>query len=120
MKMRNFAVREWSRAIGMLWTGMTPRAVADRLGISARAVPRWWQRYTAAGSVADRPRLGRPHAISAVTKIVSAMTKIEGPVGYKSGQATYMQGLSHLSQDRKRYWKSFPGLEAYKCVSGQS
>lgn len=118
MKVKNFDLGERNQAIGMLQAGMTQRAVADRFGTSARTVRRWWQKFTAAGSVADRPRSGRPSTISTVTKIV--LKKAAGKRGQSATNvAKRLTRKGYPISDRtvRRYWKRTLGLKAYKmCV----
>ena len=70
MKVKNYDITERNQVMSMLQAGMTQCAVAGRFGTSARTVRRWWHKFTAAGSVDDRPRSGRPSAISNMAKIV--------------------------------------------------
>ena len=68
MKVKNFDLGVRNRAIGMIQAGMSQRDVALDVGASIRAVQRWWQKFKAVGSGADRPRSGHPSNISVVVK----------------------------------------------------
>ena len=59
-----------SRSIGMIEAGMTQKSAATACGMNLRTVERWWQRHRHGCSLQDKPRSGRPSALTAVAKIV--------------------------------------------------
>lgn len=53
-------VADRGRIIGLWQSGMTPADVADTMGVSKKTVQRWITRWEQEGSLATRPRSGRP------------------------------------------------------------
>ena len=115
MKVRNYSLEERSRAIGMLQAGMTQKGVAAQVGVPVLTIQRWWKTFSTVKSVADKPRSGRPSAISTVAKIV--MKKTAGKTRQSARKlAKRLTEKGHLVSDRtvRRYWTSTLGLKAYK------
>lgn len=52
------------RAIGMLQVGIPKEEIADRFGCTRRTINRLWSRFNETGTTSDRPRPGRPLAIT--------------------------------------------------------
>ena len=99
----------------MIQAGMSQSQVAKNVSAPLRTVQRWWKRFKTHGTVADRPRSGRPTSLSMVAKLV-----MKKAVGKRNQSATKLaQRLSrkgHPVSDRsiRRFWKKEMGLKAYK------
>lgn len=115
MKVNNFDIGVRNRAIGMIQAGMSQRDVALKVRASVRAVQRWWQKFKAVGSVADRPRSGRPSSICTVAKIVlKKAVRKRGQSATKVAQRLTRKGYPVSDRTVRRYWKNTLGLKAYK------
>ena len=115
MKVKNFYLGVRNQAIGMLRAGMSQRDVAREVGASIRAVQRWWQKFLTVGSVADKPRSGRPSSVSTVAKII--LKKAVGKRGQSATQVAQRlsrKGYPVSNRTVRRYWKEILGLKAYK------
>ncbi|MFD7500119.1 GntR family transcriptional regulator [Streptomyces sp. NPDC059850] len=68
----------------------TDRAVADRLGISPQLVGRWRSRFLAGrlDGLTDRPRSGRPRAVTGAQRDRVVLRVLEDPPGGGSGWST--------------------------------
>ncbi|WP_184503039.1 helix-turn-helix domain-containing protein [Streptomyces botrytidirepellens] len=68
----------------------TDRAVADRLGISPQLVGRWRSRFLAGrlAGLADRPRSGRPRAVTGAQRDRVVLQLLQDPPEGGSGWST--------------------------------
>ena len=115
MKVKQYSLEARSRAIGMLQAGKTQRDVASHFGVPVLTIKRWWKKFKEAGSVADRPRSGRPSSISTVAKIV--MKKAAGKSGHSARKLSkQLTRKKYPVSERtvRRYWRNTLGLKAYK------
>ena len=104
-----------NRAIGMIEAGMSQSQVARKVSAHLRTVQRWWKQFKTHGTVADRPRSGRPTSLSMVAKLV--MKKAVGKriqSATKLAQRLTRKGHSVSDRSIRRFWKKEMGLKAYK------
>ena len=58
--MAKLAIAQRNRAVGMLQTGMSSRAVARALNLCHSTILRLWTLFQQTGDVSERPKIGRP------------------------------------------------------------
>ena len=71
-------VGDMDQIIGMLLAGQAQRHVGHHFNVSHTVVGRVWQRYLDTGSVAERPRNGRPRKTTLTIVILSALLNVSG------------------------------------------
>ena len=76
------------RAVNMLEQGKSQRAVANRIGVSRRAIRNVWERFQETGSVARTPRSGR---IRATTRQEDRYIRITAHRGERTVTARALQ-----------------------------
>ena len=62
--MAKLTIAQRNRAVGMLQTGMSSRAVARALNLFHSTILRLWTLFQQTGDVSERPKIGRPRVMT--------------------------------------------------------
>ena len=62
--MAKLTIAQRNRAVGMLQTGMSSRAVARALNLCHSTILRLWTLFQQTGDVSERPKIGRPRVMT--------------------------------------------------------
>lgn len=104
----------------------TLRLAAKHSSVSRKVARRWLERYEATGDVMDKPRSGRPHALSEDAKKRSHQLLLEGkyPGAAEVARQLYHEGLTKRIVDRTTVAKGATSYgkeigQAIRCVRGK-